>query len=87
MRPSTCSLASWDGAYLWRVIEGKAEKVFVKLIRRERGYLLVEGPLRERDLIVVEGVQGLRPGQQVKTTPFKENSAKPDKRFATGAAA
>ena len=53
---------SWsrDGAYLWRVIEGKAEKVFVKLIRRERGRLLVDGPLQERDLIVVEGRRYLR---------------------------
>ena len=62
---------SWsrDGAYLWRVAEGKAEKVFVKLVRRERGRLLVDGPLNEGDLIVVEGVQGLRPGQSVKTAP------------------
>jgi RND family efflux transporter MFP subunit len=63
---------SWsrDGAYLWRVADGKAEKVFVKLVRRERGRLLVDGPLREGDLIVVEGVQGLRPGQGVKTAPW-----------------
>lgn len=62
---------SWsrDGAYLWRVAGGKAEKVFVKLVRRERGRLLVDGPLKQGDLIVVEGVQGLRPGQGVKTAP------------------
>ena len=80
-------LWSRDGAYIWRAVEGRAQKVFVRVIRRDGGRVLVEGPLQVGDLIVVEGVQGLRPGQQVKTTPFKGNSAKTDMRFAIGAAA
>lgn len=64
-------LWSRDGAYLWRATNGKAEKVFVRLVRRDRGYVLVDGPLHPGDLIVVEGVQGLRIGQQLKTAPFK----------------
>jgi multidrug efflux pump subunit AcrA (membrane-fusion protein) len=64
-------LWSRDGAYLWRATDGKAEKVFVRLVRRDRGYVLVDGPLHPGDLIVVEGVQGLRIGQQLKTAPFK----------------
>jgi RND family efflux transporter MFP subunit len=64
-------LWSRDGAYLWRATDGKAEKVFVRLVRRDRGYVLVDGPLRPGDLIVVEGVQGLRIGQKLKTAPFK----------------
>ncbi len=66
---------SRDGAYLWRVIDGKAEKVFVKLVRRERGHLLVDGPLLVQELVVVEGVQGLRSGQKVKAIPFDANAA------------
>jgi RND family efflux transporter MFP subunit len=58
-------LWSRDGAYIWRVVEGRARKVFVKVVRRDGGRVLVEGPLRPGDLIVVEGVQGLRDGQLV----------------------
>ena len=63
--PEVSVLWSRDGAYLWRVAEGRAEKVFVRMIRRDRGRVLVEGPLAAGDLIVVEGVQGLRDGQLV----------------------
>jgi len=56
---------------MWRVEEGRAQKVFVKVIRREGGRVLVEGPLSEGDVIVVEGVQGLRPGQRVSAAPDK----------------
>lgn len=66
--PSVREVAvSWsgDGAYLWRVVDGKADKVFVNLVRRDEGTILVDGPLAEGDRIVVEGVQGLRDGQAV----------------------
>lgn len=68
---------SWsgDGAYLWRATDGKADKVFVKLVRREKGRILVDGPLKEGDLIVVEGVQGLREGQNLDPKPFDGNGA------------
>jgi RND family efflux transporter MFP subunit len=64
---------SWsgDGAYLWRAKGGKAEKVFVKLVRREEGQILVDGPLAAGDLVVVEGVQGLRQGQKLDPKPFR----------------
>jgi len=63
-------LWSRDGAYLWRANAGSAEKVFVKLVRRDRGQVLVDGPLEAGDLIVVEGVQGLRSGQTIDPQPF-----------------
>ncbi len=68
-------LWSRDGAYLWRTVDGKAEKVFVRLVRRDKGRVLVDGPLRPGELIVVEGVQGLRLGQAVKTAPFKAGAS------------
>jgi RND family efflux transporter MFP subunit len=75
---------SWsgNGAYLWRVKDGKAEKVFVKLVRREEGHILIDGPLAAGDLIVVEGVQGLRAGQKLDPKPFdgngKNSAGKPE---------
>jgi RND family efflux transporter MFP subunit len=62
-------LWSRDGAYVWRVTDGRAEKVFVKVVRREDGKVLVDGDLKKDDVIVVEGVQGLRPGSRVKPKP------------------
>ncbi len=64
-------LWSRNGAYLWRIRNGRADKVFVRMIRRDGGRVLVDGPLAAGDLVVVEGVQGLRLGQKVKTAPFK----------------
>lgn len=61
---------SRDGAYLWRATDRKAEKVFVKLVRRDRGRILVDGKLKAGDLVVVEGVQGLRAGQALDPRPF-----------------
>jgi membrane fusion protein (multidrug efflux system) len=68
-------LWSRDGAYLWRAKDGKAEKVFVKLVRRDRGQLLVDGDLRPGDQIVVEGVQGLRAGQALEAIPYAEDAS------------
>ncbi len=68
-------LWSRDGAYIWRVIEGRARKVFVKVVRRGAGRVLVDGPLRPGDLIVVEGVQGLRHGQLVEPVPYDNGQA------------
>lgn len=69
-------LWSRDGAYLWRVAGGRAEKVFVELVRRDRGRILVDGPLQSGDLIVVEGVQGLRQGQAIEPLPFDANGTR-----------
>ncbi|MBT5266265.1 MAG: efflux RND transporter periplasmic adaptor subunit [Rhodospirillaceae bacterium] len=63
-------LWSRDGAYVWRVKGDRAEKVFVKIVRRDGGRILVSGPLHDGDMIVVEGVQGLRAGQRVKAKRF-----------------
>ena len=68
-------LWSRDGAYVWRVVDGRAEKVFVEVIRRDRGRILVDGPLQVGDLMVVEGVQGLRDGQPVEPMPFGNGQA------------
>lgn len=68
-------LWSRDGAYVWRVVGGRAEKVFVRVVRRDGGQVLVDGPLEAGDLIVVEGLQGLRVGQAVEPLPFGRDQA------------
>lgn len=66
--PSAPSIAiQWDrdGAFVWRVADGKAERVFVEVLKRSEGWVLLEAPLSEGDVVVVEGVQRLRPGREV----------------------
>ena len=54
-----------DGAYVWAVRDGKAERVSVTIRQRDAGAVLVEGALAPGDRVVREGVQNLRPGSPV----------------------
>lgn len=66
--PSVPSIAvQWDreGAYVWRVENGKAAQVFASVLKRSEGWVLLDGPLEEGDQVVVEGVQRLKPGRAV----------------------
>ena len=67
--PEVAVLWSRDGAYIWRVVDDKADKVFVDVVRRDKGQVLVKGPLAVGDPIVVEGIQGMRVGQPVEVKP------------------
>lgn len=70
-KPSVPSIAvQWDrrGAYVWRIADGKAERVEVDVLKREDQWILVEAPLSPGDEIVVEGVQRLQPGRAVEAT-------------------
>lgn len=59
---------SWSatGAYVWLAEGTEARKVNVQVKQRLRGRILVSGDLRDAELLVVEGVQGLREGQTLK---------------------
>lgn len=51
---------------VWRITaEGRAEPVEVRLIRRRAGTVIIDGPLAEGELVVVEGLQRMRPGRAV----------------------
>jgi RND family efflux transporter MFP subunit len=54
-----------DGAYVWTVKEGEAQKVAVSVVKRAQGRVLVDGDLAAGALVVVEGTQRLRPGRPV----------------------
>lgn len=56
-----------DGAYVWKIVEGKAERVRVSVVQRKAGLVMVDGPLSEADVIITEGLQRLRPGLPVST--------------------
>lgn len=81
--PAVPELAlQWRGAdsYVWRVIDGTAQRTDVTAIRRLDQMVLLKGAVTEGDLVVVEGVQRLRPGRAVS---FEQPTAA---RSATGAA-
>ncbi len=66
--PSIAELALlWEreGAYVWRIAEGKAERVTVSVVKRAEGRVLVDAPLKQGQLVVAEGTQRLRPGREV----------------------
>ena len=71
--PEAALMWGAEGAYVWRENDGKAERVNVEIQQRRRGELLVEADLTNEDLIVVEGVQTLRPGQNIEIRNSERN--------------
>ncbi|MGP1355797.1 efflux RND transporter periplasmic adaptor subunit [Roseicyclus sp.] len=66
--PSVDPLAiqwSGDGAFVWVVRDGEAQRVPVRIRQRNSDSVLVEGALAPGDAVVIEGVQTLRPGGAV----------------------
>ncbi|MCO6185693.1 efflux RND transporter periplasmic adaptor subunit [Rhizobium sp. L1K21] len=58
----------WDskGSYVWKVVDGKANRSGVRIIQRNPENVLVEGEVEPGDMIVTEGVQRVRQGGDVK---------------------
>jgi RND family efflux transporter MFP subunit len=52
-------------SFVWTVEDGKARKVLVTVVSRLNSTILVSGELKPGELVVVEGVQRLRPGRPV----------------------
>lgn len=65
-----------DGSFVWRVTDGKAEKVPVRIVQRNPDTVLVEAKLTEGDRVVTEGVQRVRAGRAVQVIG-DEAGAKP----------
>lgn len=53
------------GTYVWRIEDEKVSRVPVRVVKRTKGRILIDGPVASGDLIVVEGVLRLRPGRTV----------------------
>jgi membrane fusion protein (multidrug efflux system) len=56
-----------EGSFVWAVDDGNARQVPVNIVQRQKGQVLVETSLSVGQLIVVEGIQRLRPGVSVMT--------------------
>ena len=67
---------SSEGSFVWAVRDGRAERVPVTIRQRNAGSVLVEGDLADGTLVVVEGVQTLRPGAEVEV--MSDLTATPD---------
>ncbi len=65
--PEAALLWGANGAYVWISENGKAKRIDVEVHQRLRGTILVSGKLEEGDLLISEGVQRLRNGQDVTT--------------------
>jgi RND family efflux transporter MFP subunit len=66
--PSVDPLAiqwSGDGSFVWVARDGEAQRVPVVIRQRNADSVLVEGALEAGDLVIIEGVQTLRPGAPV----------------------
>ncbi len=59
---------SADGSFVWAVRDEKAVRVPVLIRQRDATQVIVEADLAPGDLVVTEGVQGLRPGAELRIT-------------------
>lgn len=67
-----------DGAYVWRVVDGKADKAMVRIMQRNTEAVLVAGDVAEGDQVISEGLDGLRVGGDVKIFGAPEPDSAPD---------
>lgn len=58
----------WDsaGSYVWLLVDGKAERRDATIVQRNADTVLIKADLAEGEQVIVEGVQNLRAGMQVK---------------------
>ena len=64
--PATALQWGDDGAYVWTLSDGQAERTGVNLVAREGDRVLVDGPLEAGDEVISEGAQRMRPGLSVR---------------------
>lgn len=60
---------SSDGAFVWKVVDGKAKRIAIRVIQRNSDRVLIEGDVKPGDMAVTEGVQSLRDGAAVRVVP------------------
>lgn len=63
--PEAAVVWGGSGSYVWRVVEGLAERTPVTIVARIDGRALVQGRIPEGSLVVAEGVQKVREGTPV----------------------
>ena len=63
--PETAVLWGAEGAYVWSIVDGKAQRTPVKVVQRREGRVLIDGELGANGIVVVEGTQRMRNGIDV----------------------
>ncbi len=51
-----------DGAYVWSVVDGRADRKPARIVQRREGRVLLDADLDVGDIVVVEGIQRMRDG-------------------------
>ncbi len=68
VKPEVAEIAvQWgaDGSYVWTIENGAVRRTPVDVVQRQAGRVLVDGDLHAGDLVVIEGLQRLRPDMKV----------------------
>ncbi|MDP2084671.1 MAG: efflux RND transporter periplasmic adaptor subunit, partial [Gemmobacter sp.] len=73
---------SREGAFVWVVREGRAARLPVRILQRSETEVLVDAAFLPGDLVIVEGVQAVRPGAPVRVQGREGGTLQP----ASGAA-
>lgn len=55
-----------QGAYVWRVVDSKAQKAMVQIVQRNTDGILVDGDIKPGDAIVTQGILQLTDGATVR---------------------
>lgn len=63
--PETAVQWGTDGAYIWQIVDGKAERSSVQVVQRREGSVLVDADLEKGAVVIVEGTQRVRNGADV----------------------
>jgi RND family efflux transporter MFP subunit len=65
-----------DGSFIWIIRDNKAEKTKARVVARKAGQVLLDASVKEGDLVVVEGLQRLRPNSKVQILNMIEETVK-----------
>jgi RND family efflux transporter MFP subunit len=55
-----------DGAFVWAIRNGRAERVGVRIVQRNTDSVLLDAPLGPQDVVVTEGLHIVRDGAEVR---------------------
>jgi RND family efflux transporter MFP subunit len=64
-----------DGAFIWTVKDGMAQRMPVRVIQRNTETVLIDAPLAAGDMVVTEGVQSVREGGAVRIAGSEQRAA------------
>lgn len=66
-----------EGAFVWVIRDGRAERVAVRIIQRNTDSVLVDAPLTLQDAVVTEGLHAVREGAEVRIAGRAGETAAP----------